>query len=119
MRIDMKRDAEIAKRKGLAGRTIFAVSALVLGFAISYVITTYLFNNEILTDRFFYNQLFIPRTVSETVLRLGVAFVMVFVLQFFAIIAYAVASPEARVRPGTPTAIAQDPDYYEAYTYTD
>jgi hypothetical protein len=119
MRIDMKRDAETAKRKGLAGRTIFAVVALVVGFGLSYLITTYLFNNEILTDSFFYNQLFIPRTVSEGILRLGLAFVMVFVIQFFAIIAYAVASPEARVRPGTPTAIAQDPDYYEVYTYTD
>jgi hypothetical protein len=95
------------------------VTALVVGFVLSYVVTTYLFNNEILTDSFFYNQLFIPRTVSEGVLHLGVAFIMVFVLQFFAIIAYAVASPDARVRPGTPTAIAQDPDYYEAYTYTD
>ncbi len=119
MRIDMKRDAETAKRKGFAGRTIFAVVALIVGFALSYVVTTYLFNNEILTDSFFYNQLFVPRTVSEDVLRLAVAFVMVFVLQFFAIIAYAIASPEAKIRPGTPTAIAQDPDYYEAYTYTD
>ena len=80
MRIDMKRDAETAKRKGFAGRTIFAVVALIVGFVLSYVVTTYLFNNEILTDSFFYNQL---------------------------------------LRPGTPTAIAQDPDYYEAYTYTD
>lgn len=119
MRIDMKRNAETAKRKGLANRTIFAVTALIVGFTFSYVVATYLFNKEILTDSFFYNQLFIPTTVSEGILRLAVAFVMMFVLQFFAIIAYAIASPEARVRPGTPTAIAQDPDYYEIYNYTD
>ena len=119
MRIDMKRDAETAKRKGLAGRTIFAVTALIVGFGLSYAVTTYLFNSEVLNVNFFYNQLFVPRTVSEGIVRFAVAFVMVFVLQFVSIIAYAVASPEARVRPGTPTAIAQDPDYYEAYTYTD
>lgn len=119
MRIEMKRDAETAKRKGLANRTVFAVIALIVGFVLSYVVATYLFNNEILTYNFFYNQLFIPKTVSEDIIRFAVAFVMVFVLQFFAIIAYAIASPEARVRPGTPTAIAQDPDYYEVYNYTD
>lgn len=119
MRIDMKRDAELAQRKGFAGRTIIAVIALILGFALSYAVTTYLFANEIVTVYFFYYQLFIPETVSEGVIRLGLAFVMLFVLQFFAIMAYAVFSPEARVRTGTPTAVAQDPDYYEVYNYSD
>ena len=119
MRIDMKKDAELAKRKGFAGRTVFAVTALIVGFALSYALTHYLFSNEIVSANFFYNQLFVPRTVSEEIIKFALAFVMVFVLQFFSIIAYALASPQARVRTGTPTAIAQDPDYYEAYNYTD
>lgn len=119
MRIDMKRQAELSKRQGFANRTIFAVIALSIGFVLAYLLTSYLFAEEILTFNFFYNQLFIPKTVSEGVIRFGVAVLGVFFLQFLGIIAYALTSPSARVRPGTPSVLAQDPDYYESFNYAD
>ena len=108
MRIDMKRDAEVAKRKGLAGRTIVAVVSLIVGFVIAYAVSLWLFSSELVTSNFFYKELSIPVTVSEGILQL-----------FISIIIIALASPSARERPGTPTAIAKDPDYYESYVFSD
>jgi len=119
MRIDMKRQAEVSKRQGLASKTTLAVLAFVIGFAVTYLGTTYLFSAEIVNVNFFYKELFIPDTVSEGVIRVAMALLLVFFLQFLAIIVFALASPSAKVRPGTPTALAQDPDYYEVYNYSD
>ena len=119
MRIDMKRQAEVSKRQGLASKTTLALLAFVIGFVIAYLATGYLFSAEILSVNFFYKELFIPDTVSEGVIRFAVALLLVFFLQFMAIMVYALASPSAKMRPGTPTAMAQDPDYYEVYTYSD
>jgi len=119
MRIDMKRDAEVAKRKGLAGRTTAAVISLVVGFGIAYAVSLWLFKSEHITSNFFYTQLSVPITVSEGILQIFVAIMIVFLLQFIAIIAFALASPSARERPGTPSAVARDPDYYESYSFSD
>jgi hypothetical protein len=119
MRIDMKRQAEVSKRQGLANKTTLAILAFVIGFVVAYLGTSYLFSAEILSVNFFYKELFIPDTVSEGVIRVALALLLVFFLQFMGIIAYALASPSAKVRPGTPTALARDPDYYEVYSYTD
>ncbi len=119
MRIDMKRNAEVAKRKGLANRTAFAILALFGGFVVAYVLTSVLFSREVLKVNFFYNELHVPRDVSEGIIYLAVAFLFTFFFQFIAIMVYALANPTARERPGTPTAVAKDPDYYETYRFSD
>lgn len=113
MRIDMKHDAELAKRKGLTGRTIVATVWLIMGFVIAYFITNYLFNSELISPNFFYNHLFVPETIDEGFIRAGLMAIIVVAMQFFMLIGFAVASPTARARPGTPTPFAKDPDPYE------
>ena len=113
MRIDIKHDAELAKRKGLPGRTIVATVWLIMGFVIAYFLTNWLFESELISPNFFYNQLFIPRTVDEGIIRVGLMATIVVAMQFFMLIGFAVASPTARARPGTPTPFAKDPDPYD------
>jgi hypothetical protein len=113
MRIEKKREAEMEKRKGLTGRTIIAFLWLVVSFFASYLVASWLFSAEILDTAFFYYDLSIPDTVSETVLRLGVALLIFFAIQFFVLIGYAATSPKAKMRPGTPTTYSPEPDPYE------
>ncbi len=113
MRIDMKHDTELARRKGLTGRTIVATTWLIMGFAIAYFLTDWLFKSELISPNFFYDQLFIPRTIDEGIIRAGLMAIIVVAMQFFMLIGFAVASPTARARPGTPTPFAKDPDPYE------
>ena len=113
MRIDMKHDTELARRKGLTGRTIVATTWLIMGFVIAYFLTDWLFKSELISPNFFYSQLFIPETIDEGIIRVGLMAIIVVVMQFFMLIGFAVASPTARARPGTPTPFAKDPDPYE------
>jgi Na+-driven multidrug efflux pump len=110
MRLDAKHDREMARRKGLALRTILAVVWLAICIGIAYLIVTFLFDNEILSYRFFYTQLYVPREVSETVILIGLIFVIVVIINFFVLIGFAIASPVGRRRPGTPSLHSSDPD---------
>ena len=110
MRLDAQRERELAKRKGLAMRTILAVIWLAICFGLAYLLMQYLFDNELLTYKFFYNRLFIPRTVSETAILIGSMLVIVVVVNFFVLIGYGLISPSGRRRPGTPSLYSEDPD---------
>ena len=115
MRIEMKREAELAKRRGLANRTAVAVVTLILGFVIAYLLSALLFSKEIITVDFFYNELAIPETVNQAMLQIGFAFVIVIILQLIVVMAFGLTNPAARARPGTPTVEAKDLDYYDAH----
>ena len=110
MRIEMKHDHELAKRKGNARRTVVAIGWIALCFVIAYFITEWLFNQEILNINFFYSRLLIPRTVDELFVRLGFMAVIVIVMQFFILIGFALSSPVGRMRPGRASAYSRDPD---------
>jgi hypothetical protein len=100
MRLERKRDAELAKRKGLALKTIIAVIWFGLCFTAAYFFVNWLIDSDILTIGAIYNRLRIPRTVSEELIRAGLMFLTVFLMNFFVLIGYAFASPLGRVRPG-------------------
>jgi hypothetical protein len=118
MRLERKREAELAKRKGLAFKTILAVIWFGLCFAAAYFLVNWLFDSEILTIGAIYNRLRIPRTVSEEFIRAGLMVLIVFLTNFFVLIGYAFASPLGRVRPGKPSLRSQEADpNAERYDY--
>lgn len=117
MRIEMKRQAEVAQRKGLTVRTIVAVGWLILGAALGFVLVNWLFSQEILTPGFFYKQLFIPGTVDEIYIRIGLSLVVVIFIEFLAIMVFALASPKARQKTGRARVEAQVHDPFENYYY--
>jgi multisubunit Na+/H+ antiporter MnhB subunit len=110
MRLDAKHDRELARRKGLARRTILVVVWLAICFALAYLIANYLFDNEILSYSFFYNRLFIPPSVDQIFILIALMIVIVVIISFFVLIGYAIASPVGRRRPGTPSLHSADPD---------
>lgn len=117
MRIEMKHEAELEKRKGLTWRTIVSVVWLFAAFFASYLITLWLFSEEYLTTGHFYQSLQVPTSISETVITIGTAFVIFLAIQFIVLILFALASPNAKRRPGVPRAESDDPDPYEKSSF--
>ncbi|MGB3713450.1 MAG: hypothetical protein WA996_03380 [Candidatus Promineifilaceae bacterium] len=113
MRIEKKHEAELEKRKGLTKRTILAGLWLFISFAISYLAAGWLMSSDILGLDFFYEDIGIPETVSEVVMQIAVAFVIFLMIQFVVLIGYAVTSPKAKMRPGTPTTYSSEKDPYD------
>lgn len=110
MRLDAKHDREMARRKGLALRTILAVVWLAICFGLAYLIVSFLFDNDLLSYRFFYTQLYVPLDVEETAILIGLTVVVVIIINFFVLVGYGIASPAGRRRPGTPSLHSSDPD---------
>lgn len=103
MRLEKKRDSERAQRKGMAAKTIiqllwFGISALA-----AYFVLNWLFASGQLTYSFFYNELAIPRSVPEIGILAALVLIAVMVMQFFFVLGYAIASPQARERTGRPS----------------
>ena len=118
MRLDMKNDAELARRKGTARKTILAVLWLGFCFVLAYFVTGWLLDTDTINMSFFYNQLRIPRTVDEVFIRIGMIVVFVFIMQFFVLIGFAFSSPQGRLRPGNASVYSRNPDPNESkYDY--
>lgn len=110
MRLERKHDAELAKRKGMAIKTIAALIWFGLCFTAAYFLVNWLFDSEILSIGLIYNRLHIPRTISEEFIRAGLMILIVFLIQFFLLVGYAFASPIGRTRPGDPSLESREPD---------
>lgn len=118
MRLDMQRERKLAKRKGLALKTILATFWLTLCFIFAYFLIDWLIDSEVISTEFFYSRLLIPRSVDETIILAGLMVLVVFVMQFFVMIGYAFSSSIGKRRPGTPTSEARNPDPHDSrYNY--
>jgi hypothetical protein len=113
MRIEKKHEAELEKRKGLTKRTILASIWLLISFAISYLAAGWLLTGDVLGFDFFYQELGIPETAGEIVVQIGFAAVIFLFIQLVALFGYAVISPKAKIRPGTPTTYSSEIDPYD------
>ena len=110
MRLDTKRDAETARRKGSAWKTIVGFIWLALCFGAAYYLITFLFESGEVRPSFFYNQLFIPRQIKEEGLKILISVVIVTVMNFFVLLGYGFSSRTGRTRPGTPSLKSRNPD---------
>ena len=113
MRLEKKRDEELARRKGLTGKTIVQVIWLLVTGSLAYLFVNYLFSQEIITASVFYNQLYIPRSVPEIGLKLIVVLGMVIVMQIVFSMGYIIASPEGRRRTGDATMHSRNKDPFD------
>ncbi len=117
MRIQKKKDEELAQRKGLTGRTIIMVIWLGLSFAVAYFLTTYLFNNDIVTYNMFYNDLRIPASIPKWGVQFIFMFAIVVMMQFFLYLGFFFASPEGRRRTGDPSMRSRNKDPFDDGRY--
>jgi flagellar basal body-associated protein FliL len=113
MRIDMKREAEVNQRKGLTWRTLVSVVWLVICLMVAYFFTGWLIGSGTLNESLIYDTLSLPPGLSLTIVRLLAMVILVVGLQFFAVVLFAMITPEAKEHTGRPTAKAQSLDYYE------
>ena len=113
MRIEMKREAELQKRKGQTWKTIVAIVWLILSFVGAYFLTNWLIAQDYLELAYIYQNLRVPGTISETILTLGISFVIFIAIQFVVLIFMAIFSPQAKRKSGVPRADTDDPDPYE------
>ena len=117
MRLEKKKQQELAKREGLAKRTIAMVIWLILSFAVAYFLTDFLFNEAYLTESMFYNDLRIPNDVPEFGLKLMTMFVIVVCMQIIFYVGYFIASPEGRRRTGEATTYSRNKDPFDDGRY--
>lgn len=110
MRLDAKKERELAKRKGFALRTILAVIWLAISISIAYFLIDWLFENNYLNKGFFYGQLRIPPVIPEWAIIVGCMVVVIVIINFFVLIGFALFSPAGRRRPGTSYLYSPDPD---------
>ena len=110
MRLDAKREREVARRKGLTVRTILAMLWMALCILAAYYLANYLFENEILKMSFFRGPLRIPYSISDTVIVIGFMLVIVIAINFLFLVVYGLFSSAGRRRPGTPSMYSADPD---------
>jgi hypothetical protein len=113
MRLEKKREEEMARRKGLTGKTIIQVIWLLVTGVLAYFFTNYLFSEGILNVNTFYNQLYIPRSIPEVGVKLIIVFGLVIVMQIVFSIGYIIASPEGRRRTGEATMHSRNKDPFD------
>lgn len=110
MRLEKQREEELARRKGNTGRTILGVIWLGMCFAGAYFLLDWLFSTGQLRPSFFYNQLFVPRSIDPDMLQILVAIVIVIIMNFFILLGFGFTSRSGRIRPGTPSLRSRNPD---------
>lgn len=102
MRLEKKRDEEMAARKGMTGRTIVGFIWLATSAVLAYFLVTYLIEAKYISVRMFY-EAGIPRFVPGWVFIAGITIFIVLLMQFFLIMGFMIASPEGRRRTGEPS----------------
>lgn len=112
MRLDKKREEELADRRGTTGKTIVQFIWLLISFVAAYFVVDLVINAGYLS----YNMIYgvgIPRAVPPIAIKMVLMFVIVVVMQFFLVIGFMFANPEGRRRTGNPTLKSRTKDPYD------
>ncbi len=114
MRLDKKHDAELARRRGNAVRTIIQFIWLAISFVIAYFLCTLvIFNPDggLLTYNEVYRALAVSRAdIPQWVILGAFMLLIVIAMQFFLFIGFFLSSYEGRRRPGTPSLYSRNKD---------
>lgn len=102
MKLEKKRDEEIAARKGMTGKTIVGFIWLAISAVLAYFLVTYLIDEKYISVRMFY-EAGIPRYVPSWVFIGAIMIFIVLLMQFFLVMGFMIASPEGRRRTGEPS----------------
>lgn len=109
MRLEKKRDEEVAARKGMTGRTIVAFIWFAFSAVLAYFLVNYLLDQNIIRFNMFYS-LGIPRSVPTWVFLAVLILAVVVIMQIFLLFGFMMASPEGRRRTGDPTLYSRTKD---------
>jgi uncharacterized membrane protein len=112
MRLERKREEEVAKRKGMTGKTIIQFIWLLISFVIAYFVVKFIFDAGYISYNMFYG-VGIPRSIPPIVIMIVLMFVVVVAMQFFLFIGFIMANPEGRRRTGDPTLQSRSEDPYD------
>lgn len=113
MRIDRRRDQELARRRGFARRTVVQSVWLLLSAAATYFFVRYLMTNNYLSYEQIYRQLSLPPSLPEWAILLAMIVIGVGILQFFFFLAFALVSPDGRAQTGRATPYSRHNDPFE------
>jgi putative flippase GtrA len=106
MRLEKKKDDEIAARQGMTGRTIITVIWLGISALAAYFLVQYIFDTNVLRYSTFYN-MGLPSSVPKWVIMTFLVIIVVAIMQTFLMFGFMIASPEGRRRTGDPTAYSR------------
>jgi hypothetical protein len=100
MKIQKKRERELAERQGSARKTIVQGTWLLLSIIVAFILFRYLDQSGTLTMRYLRTQLSLPAAVPEVVIMAIAILVFVIISQFFLTLGFFFASPQGRRKPG-------------------
>lgn len=115
MRLEKKKEEEIARRQGMTGKTLIQVVWLVLSGVVAYFLLTYMLTSEEINFSYntIYGGLFIPTSVPRWVVLGGMILIFVLVMQMFLALGFAIASPEGRRKTGKPSLYSRNKDPFD------
>lgn len=124
MRLERKQDEEIAKRKGMSGRTLVAIIWLILSFGGAYLLARFIFESGILSPNLFrdaisdFGNMALKQAWRRSDIPVWVGWgVMIFILymlmQVVFFMGFAIASPEGRRKGGEPSMYSRNKDPFD------
>ncbi|MCA9921779.1 MAG: hypothetical protein KC419_21845 [Anaerolineales bacterium] len=115
MRLEKKKEQEIARRQGMTGKTIIQIIWLVISAGVAYFLLTYMIESEEINFTYgtIYRALFIPTSVPRWVVLSGLIIIFVLFMQMFLALGFAIASPEGRRKTGKPTLYSRNKDPFD------
>ncbi|PID85440.1 MAG: hypothetical protein CSA11_07815 [Chloroflexi bacterium] len=114
MRLEKKKDEEIAARKGMTGKTILTFIWLIISTVVAYGFINYLIDIGILSYSMFYS-VGLPRLIPEWVITIVLVLVVVVLIQIFLFFGFVIVSPEGRRKTGTPTAYSRKNNSFDQF----
>ncbi|MCP5095752.1 MAG: hypothetical protein GY943_09385 [Chloroflexi bacterium] len=115
MRLEKKQDEEIAKRKGMTGRTLIQIVWLGLSAAVAYGLLAYMNGSDEI--RFSYGMIYrilsIPGSVPQWVVIGGLILIFVLIMQIFLSLGFVIASPEGRRKTGQASMHSRNRDPFD------
>ncbi|MDX1615303.1 MAG: hypothetical protein R3300_13395 [Candidatus Promineifilaceae bacterium] len=100
MRLERKKEAELARRKGNAVRTIIMLLWLLFSGLVAWGITEWLQESGTLTIQRVRTYLFLSPEIDSLWIRLGMMLIIIMAMQLVLLFVFAMFSKSARRRPG-------------------
>ncbi len=113
MKIEKRREQELAKREGNWKRTLLQTFALLVSFGIAYVAVGFLDEQKIITTGMVRGAFQLSSRVPQWAVIGGMMLVIVVLIQFILMIGYFAASPQGRRKAGDGDMYSTNKEQYE------
>ena len=113
MRLEKREKEQLEERKGLTVKTVIQLIWLAISFGIAYLLVNSLVEAGVFSYAELYAQLSIPDSIPQWAIQGALMLVMVILMQFILLLAFAFASPEGRRRTGDPSLYSRRKDPFD------